>query len=142
METALGPLVLYVVRAAVVFTISMLITRAIFRIDKIVDLLTSIDSRLQTLGISARATPAEPAHVAQNTPAGADRSSRGFFGIPVADIFVGEKFEKPGGQIVEVVDFERQGLKVRNSDGSLDILLPRNPNLPKTQWVFEVRSPS
>ena len=142
MDTAVGIGILIgrLIVAVALFLIGVVIMRAVFRINKIVQLLTSIDSRLENLGSFTKT----PQTISINYPHVAPDSKEpfvpGLFGIIFSDISVGEKFEDEKGRSIEVIDFVQDGLKIKDAAGSIEILKPRNPEMPKTYWMFGIRS--
>ncbi len=62
------------------------------------------------------------------------------FATRIDAIGVGEKCRTRDGREFTVVDFKRFGLVLKAEDGSTETLAPMNPNLPRTQWVFEVQA--
>ena len=140
MGTAVGTLIGYLIAAVALFLIGIVIKRAVFRINKIVQLLTSIDSRLENLGSLTKTAKTLSTKHPYVVPDDNELSVPGLFGIILSDISVGEKFEDEKGRSIEVIDFVRDGLKIKDATGSTEILKPMNPEMPKTQWMFRIRS--
>ena len=136
--TVAGMVILYLFFAVVAFLIAALILRAIFRINKIVDLLASIDSRLQSFGSAISNTRVDTVKGSDSEQEDRPAAPR-TFGMAVGELSVGNKLETPDGKCFEVVDFSRNGLKVKGASGDVEVLRPMNPNAPGTKWVFEVR---
>jgi hypothetical protein len=143
-STAVGTLIGYLtwrlLVAVALFLIGVVIMRAVFRINKIVQLLTSIDSRLEHLGSLTKTPQTLSTNRPQVVPDGKEPSVSGLFGIILSDISIGEKFEDEKGRSIEVIDFVQDGLKIKDAAGSTEILKPRNPEMPKTHWMFGIRS--
>ena len=138
--TLIGLITWRLLLAVVLFLIGTLIMRAVFSINKIVKLLTSIDSRLEHLGSFSKTQQASSTSETQLVPNGQEPAVSGFFGIVFSDISVGERFEDEKGRLIEVIDFVQEGLKIRDATGAIEILKPRNPEMPKTHWMFGIRS--
>jgi pilus assembly protein TadC len=140
MDTAVGILIGRLLVAVALFLIAVIIMRGVFRINKIVRLLTSIDSRLEILGSSSRTPQTISVSYPHAAPDTKEPSAPGLYGIIFSDISVGEKFEDEKGRSIEVIDFVQDGLKIRDAAGSIETLKPRNPEMPKTRWIFGIRS--
>jgi hypothetical protein len=128
--------VLYVIGAIFAFFLAALIVRWIFGIQKIIDLLTSIDKRLQFMagsqGVSVRTAPDQgesEAPVLESSP----------FFMAITQISVGDVLVTPDGRRLKVNDFRRSGLSVTDGQGRTELLMPDNPKIPSTKWIFAAR---
>ena len=140
MDTAVGILLGRLIIGVALFLIGVVIMRAVFRINKIVQLLTSIESRLENLGSFTKTPQTISINYPHVVPDNKEPFVPGLFGIIFSDISVGEKFEDERGRSIEVIDFVQDGLKIKDAAGSIEILKPRNPETPKTHWMFGIRS--
>ncbi len=133
---AAGIVVVYVFLFVIAFLIAVVIMRAVFRINKIVDLLSSIDESLRS-----NSRPTAPAESSSARPASSGRESSAAlpFKIRIGELSVGDRLETPGGSFVEIVDFARNGLKVKDSSGITEILRPVNREESNVNWIFEAR---
>jgi hypothetical protein len=134
---ALGvSVVLYFLLFAAGLLITAVILRAVFRINKIVELLTSIDARLQgqTRGSETRLNrPPDPKE--QQAVAVAPMPFR----MANSGLSAGDRVETPDGRRWTVIDFPRMGLRVKDDQGKTEILPPSNNAFSRTKWTFEVR---
>lgn len=151
-EAALGALFVYFFLAIIGFLIAALILRGIFSINKIVELLSSIDARLRANGSTApvKSMPSGTWESFITTEADAIAYSEKILalntaqfqvglGMGITEIYAGDEIETYQGERWTVVGFKRKGLQVKNESGRMNILLPLNPDSAHTEWKFNVR---